>query len=241
MSSHASIIPLLLAGGKGTRIAHLRPDLPKPALPVFGRPFLCWILEQLHAVGIERAVVSAGHLAATLEEEVSQYIPSGMQLRWVSEESPLGTAGGAAFAIRESGWTCDRWLVMNGDSYLGGDWPSKIGSTDGAVLCARQVDDVTRYGGLLVRDDRLECFKEKGAGGAGLINAGIYVLPQEWILEVPEGNFISMEQELFPRWIQEGRTISVIKEDAPFIDIGTPESLAEADHFFEELMKLSSV
>jgi len=235
MSRGDSIIPLILAGGKGSRVAHVRSDLPKPALPVAGRPFLAWILEQLHAADFDRAVVSSGHLADVLEKEVSQHIPPGMEVCWVQESRPLGTGGAIAHAVGSCGWRCDRWLVMNGDSYLGGEWPARITSKANAALCARLVEDAGRYGGLSVRDGNLHHFAEKGATGGGLINAGIYVMPADWIQELPRDQNLSLEQEILPQWLEQGRAIAVVEENGPFIDIGTPETLVEAEGFMTAL------
>lgn len=234
MNSVESIIPLILAGGRGTRIAHLRPDIPKPALRVAGRPFLCWILGQLREAGFERAVVSGGHLAGVLEQEISTAIPKGMTIRWVHEKAPLGTAGGAAYAGSLSGWESPWWLVMNGDSFLGGSWSCKISEMEKTTLVARKVVDVSRYGSIRVSDGTLTGFDEKCSTGSGLINAGIYLLPEKWLREIPSGITVSMEQEIIPQWIASDRRIHVLEEDAPFIDIGTPETLAEADTFFRQ-------
>lgn len=234
MSSGESIIPLILAGGRGTRIAHLRPDVPKPAVQVAGRPFLCWILAQLRDAGFGRVVVSGGHLAGVLEQEISTAIPAEMSVRWVHEKEPLGTAGGAAHAKRLSAWESPYWLVMNGDSFLGGNWAQKIASTEEACIVGRKVDDVSRYGGLQVKDGILAGFHEKDSSGYGLINAGIYLLPGEWLEEIPSGIAVSLEQEMIPKWVAKGCLISVLEEVAPFIDIGTPETLAEADTFFHQ-------
>lgn len=234
MSAGDSIIPLILAGGRGTRIAHLQPDVPKPALRIAGKPFLCWILQQLRNAGFEQAIVSGGHLAEVLEREVSSGIPGGMSVRWVHEKAPLGTAGGSAYASRLSGWKSHWWLVMNGDSYLGGAWPSGISEMQEPALVARKIDDVSRYGSLQMKDGLLAGFHEKGAAGPGLINAGIYLLPDEWLREIPSEAVASMEQEMMPRWIASGRRIRVLQENAPFIDIGTPETLAKAETFFRQ-------
>jgi D-glycero-alpha-D-manno-heptose 1-phosphate guanylyltransferase len=239
MSAGDSITPLILAGGRGTRIAHLQPDVPKPAVKVAGRPFLCWILGQLREAGFTRAVVSGGHLADVLEREISTAIPEGMSVRWVHETTPLGTAGGAAYAMIESRWESPWWLVMNGDSFLGGGWPAQIFDQDQPSLVARKIDDVSRYGSLQVHDGVLTGFNEKGSAGPGLINAGIYLLPHEWLGEIPSGIAASMEQEVIPKWIAMGRLLHVLQEDAPFIDIGTPETLADADAFFHHPESLS--
>ena len=229
--SSPALIPLILAGGRGTRIAHLHPDLPKPALPVGGKPFLAWILRQLAQAGFLKVVVSSGHLAPQLRREVEPFIPAGTEIRWVAEESALGTGGGAAWAARRSGFHPQDWLVMNGDSYLAGVWPEKIRQIGGAALVAREVDDTGRFGRLEENSGKLVRFSEKAGGGPGLINAGIYRIPAGWLEVVPQGSAASMEMDLIPAWLQEGREIGVLRESGEFLDIGTPESLALANDF----------
>jgi len=224
-------IPLILAGGKGTRIAHLHPDLPKPAVPVAGKPFLAWILTQLAKAGFRQAVVSSGYRSTELCRQVEPFVPAGMEIRWVAEETPLGTGGGSAWAATQSGWKPETWLIMNGDSYLAGSWAEKISRMQGAALVAREVPDTGRFGRLEERAGKLVRFSEKAGGGAGLINAGIYRIPSGWLDVLADGSCASMETDLFPAWLQEGKEVTVLRETGAFLDIGTPESLASANEF----------
>ena len=140
-------------------------------------------------------------------------------------------------AARASGLQPQHWLVMNGDSYLGGDWPRLMASKKNGEAClvARQVADTGRYGRLDVNHGKLIGFREKQGGGEGLINAGIYLLPGIWLNGVMKQGALSMENDLIPGWLSEGHTIRVQEADAPFLDIGTPEDYAKADTFFANL------
>lgn len=229
--SPSGLIPILLAGGRGTRIAHLHPNLPKPALPVAGRPFLAWILAQLAKVGFQQVVVSSGYLAGELRRAVEPFVPQNLQVGWVVEENPLGTGGGAAWAAQQSGWLPKAWLVMNGDSYLTGSWPEKIRQEGAATIVAREVADTGRFGRLEEKAGQLVRFSEKTGKGPGLINAGIYRVPRGWLEEIPRSLTVSMEMELFPGWLREGKKIRVLRESGALLDIGTPESLAGATDF----------
>ena len=230
----AATVPLILAGGKGTRIARLFPDLPKPAIPVGGKPFLAWILRQLDGAGFTKVVISGGHLFQVLKSKIGPYVPTGMEVIWVEEPTSLGTGGGATYAARESRLQPTRWLVMNGDSYLGGDWPMRMAMQKGgeASLVACQIANTGRYGRLEVVDGRLKTLQEKQAGGPGLINAGVYFLPRIWLNENVKQISRSMETELIPCWLAAGRTIRVEQVEAPFLDIGTPEDFQKAELFF---------
>jgi len=227
-------VPLILAGGRGVRVAQLFPDLPKPALPAGGKPFLIWVLEQLKNFGFNKVVISGGHLFDVLRREVESRLPKNMEVVWVCEKKPLGTGGGVRYAVHQSGLNPRRWLVMNGDSYLAARWLETLRSTDPlqAWMVARKVPDSGRYGRLEVQNGELLAFREKQGGGEGLINAGIYLLPSIWLNEPVKHEVLSMENDLIPRWLSEGRKIRVEEVDSPFLDIGTPDDYARADAFF---------
>ena len=227
-------VPLILAGGRGIRIAALFPELPKPAVPAGGKPFLVWILEQLSKANFPKVVISGGHLFDVLRSEIEPHIPRNIGIVWVNERKPLGTGGGVVHAIRESGLIPKNWLVMNGDSYLAGEWVQIMKESNPVEACivARKVGDTGRYGRLEAKQGELVAFLEKQGGGEGLINAGIYLLPNIWLNGVMEQAILSMENDLIPRWLSEGRKIRIQGVDAPFLDIGTPDDYARADAFF---------
>jgi D-glycero-alpha-D-manno-heptose 1-phosphate guanylyltransferase len=102
-----------------------------------------------------------------------------------------------------------------------------------AAVAAVHTDDCSRFGSLAFDDSGiLTAFCEKRAGPAdGYINAGVYLIDARML---PDGSAIqtaSIEHDYFPGWLSEGRKIKVIPADGPFIDIGTPESLASAAAF----------
>ena len=227
-------VPLILAGGRGIRIAALFPELPKPAVPAGGKPFLVWILEQLSKANFPKVVISGGHLFDVLRSEIEPHIPRNIGIVWVNERKPLGTGGGVVHAIRESGLIPKNWLVMNGDSYLAGEWVQTMKESNSleAWILARKVGDTGRYGRLEAKQGELVAFREKQGGGEGLINAGIYLLPSIWLNGVMEQGVLSIENDLIPRWLAEGHKIRIQEVDAPFLDIGTPDDYARADAFF---------
>jgi len=230
-------VPLILAGGRGIRIAALFPELPKPAVPAGGKPFLVWILEQLSKANFTKVVISGGHLFDVLRSEIEPHIPRNIGVVWVNERKPLGTGGGVVHAVRESGLIPNNWLVMNGDSYLAGEWVQTMKESNPleAWILARKVGDTGRYGRLEAKQGEMVTFREKQGGGEGLINAGIYLLPSIWLNGVMEQGVLSIENDLIPRWLAEGRKIRIQEVDTPFLDIGTPDDYARADAFFADV------
>jgi mannose-1-phosphate guanylyltransferase len=233
-------LPIILAGGKGTRIAALHPGIPKPVVPVLGRPFICHLFDQLAAAGFQDAIVSIGYEEQTFRSEIAREGPLPLRVSFVAETQPLGTAGAAVWASRSCGVEPEKYLVMNGDSFLGGEWPAtmRITPPDHAFILSRWVDDTSRYGALAFqRDSRLTGFCEKTGTGAGWINAGIYLFPSVWLADLEPGRPLSLENDVLPQWLAEGKVIWVSEEPGEFLDIGTPETLRVADDFFKKQLQ----
>jgi len=227
-------LAVVLAGGKGTRVQRVLPGIPKPLAPVAGKHFLEWVLRYLGEQGIERAVISAGYLAEKIERAVGKYAIEGLQVTCVTEGEPLGTAGGCLNAM---GAHRGDIVVLNGDSLVLTNLKSLFLAAehmDGAVLGIK-VKDASRYGTLKVKDGQLAGFEEKRPG-VGLVNAGVYFFKAETLARFARGKALSFEYEVFPALIADGARISVARCEAPFLDIGTEESLAQADAFIKKHM-----
>ena len=104
---------LVLAGGEGTRLRPLTSTVPKPVLPLAGRPFLSFLLDWLIRHGVDDVVLSCGFLADAVREVLGER-HRDVPLRYVNEEEPLGTAGPVRLAA-ERGVLAERFVVMNGD------------------------------------------------------------------------------------------------------------------------------
>ena len=229
------ITAVILAGGLGKRVEHLLPDIPKPMAPVGGRPFLEWIIRYLAAQKIRRVLLSTGHRAEAIERHFQSQPVKGVHVTCLRETRPLGTAGGFLNAIRSVTDHPAAWLVLNGDSLA----PAPLGpmfelldppKAEGALL-AVCVADASRFG-TISRNARGELcgFNEKKAG-AGIINAGIYLFRRRVIEHFPYKTPLSFETDIFPALIARGVVLKVCVTNAPFLDIGTPESLPLSEDF----------
>jgi len=226
------VTAVVLAGGRGTRLANLYPDIPKPLVPVCGEPFVHWVTSWLVEQGVSDIVYSIGYRAEQMIcwiEQAQARWPA--TLRWVSEDEPLGTAGGVLQALP---LCADHVLVLNGDSLAIaplGPLLARAEGGDGAILGVRMAD-AGRYGSLsLDAAGRLTGFAEKRPG-AGVINAGVYLFRRALLEPLPRGRRLSMEEEVFPGLVARGATLLCeVAENAAFLDIGTPESVVEAENF----------
>ena len=222
---------LVLAGGEGTRLRPLTLTTPKPVLPLAGRPFLSFMLDWLHGHGVDEAILSLGFLSDAVHAVLGD-IQSGMRLRYVHEDEPLGTAGPIRLAADE-GILADRFLVLNGDVLTDMDLTAEIGQHErtgaAGTLALIEVDDVSSYGVVSTDDEgKVLEFREKAPGPAptNRINAGAYVIEKSVVDLIPAGRAVSFEREVFPQMV--GRGLYGWAADGYWIDIGTPERYLEA-------------
>ncbi|MGC4055493.1 MAG: sugar phosphate nucleotidyltransferase [Paludibaculum sp.] len=185
---------LILAGGRGTRLQNLHPDLPKPMVPVAGRPFLDWMIEFWEQQGADDVLVSTGYLADVIED----FLSARGRGETVREREALGTGGAVRYAVAHR-QVSDPFVVTNGDSLVAADLNSMWDLPPGAdaAIAAIEVDDAGRFGTLAIDDAGfLQRFEEKRPG-AGWINAGIYCFRRSLIEAFPPGAS-SIETDVFP-------------------------------------------
>jgi mannose-1-phosphate guanylyltransferase len=227
---------LVLAGGEGTRLRPLTLTVPKPVLPLCGRPFLTFMLDWLGRHGVDEAILSCGFLG----DEVARVLGDRygeVALRYVTEPEPLGTAGPVRLALDEGGLR-ERVLVLNGDVLtdfdLGAeiDFHARAGAL--ATLALVAVEDTSSYGLVPTRPNgEVEAFLEKGEGVApgappptNRVNAGAYVLERAVAEGIPAGRAVSFEREVFPRLVGEG--LYGLPIEGYWVDIGTPARYLDA-------------
>ena len=222
---------IVLAGGMGTRLKAVVPDLPKPMAPVAGRPFLEIVLSALADKGFSRVILSVGYKAEVIVSHFGQRF-SGMAISYEIEESPLGTGG----AMRAAMSRCDgdHVFVFNGDTFL------DVEATDiernwswrrTPLIIAKQVKDAERYGTLKVEGRRVLGFYEKGVHGPGLINAGCYILPTDVLDRYDIGQAFSFETDYLPEAVQRNH-FEYYMTNGLFVDIGVPEDYLLAQSIF---------
>lgn len=217
---------LILAGGLGTRLRGVLPNIPKPMAPIDGRPFIEYLIGQLKNLGVQEIILSTGHLAEMISDHFGDGRHLDVAISYSREERPLGTGGAIRHARRLLG--AESFIVMNGDSFVDADFSHVIAkhhdSNGLATIALTEVDDTSRYGVVEVdHDDRILGFVEKGESSSSrCINSGVYVLSPKIFDEYPQNQEkVSLEQEVFPAII--GKSFWGITVEGFFKDIGIPE------------------
>ncbi len=235
LNEHTNAV--LLVGGMGTRLRSVVPSTPKPLAPVGNRSFLELLVRQLRSQGIRRLIMCTGYLAGQIKDEFGDGKAWDVSIQYARELQPLGTAGAVRLAQQYLQESAD-FLVMNGDSFMEMDFHELIRFHRAhkalATMAIRKVDDTGRYGTVHVdANGEVIGFVEKSADtSSGLVNAGVYVFNREVLEHIPQGN-ASLEKDVFPKLL--GQKLFALEERGMFIDIGTPEDYAKAQHLCEQL------
>ena len=223
---------VILAGGMGSRLRPVVGDRPKVLAPVAGRRFLAYLLHQLADAGFEDVVLSTGYMADQVQDAFGNRFRK-LKLHYSREEQALGTAGALRHALPLI--QSETALVLNGDSYCQANladflrWHREKRADASMVLT--EIPDTARFGAVEAdASGRVLRFGEKNTSGPGWINAGVYAVSKCFLARIPDGVAVSLEHTCFPEWMADG--LFAYRDGGRFLDIGTPESFAEAQSFF---------
>jgi mannose-1-phosphate guanylyltransferase len=225
---------VVLVGGEGTRMRPLTETIPKPLIPLIDRPFLDHVLDHLARHGVHEVLLSSSYLV----DAFSGFIEArhgDPAVTWITEASPLGTAGAVANAVAHGAGIRETFLALNGDILTDLDLTAMLAfhreRQAAATIALAPAEDARPYGLVELRDDGgvLE-FKEKPQGrGAipGPVNAGTYMLEPQ-ALQIPTIRPVSIEHETFPEMIRSGIPVYGFVSRAYWMDLGTPQKYLRA-------------
>ena len=235
MASPSERQAVILAGGLGTRMRPVTETIPKPMISVAGKPFLQHQLELLRRSGIERALL----LVAYLGEQIQQYFGDGRKfgskVSYSFEPTPLGTGGALknAEALLE-----DSFFLVNGDTYLPiayRELTQKFAELNCAALIVAYEKPGTGYrdipanqvpNNLAVNSNGVvTAYHKRNPEGMSHIDAGVILLKKEILVKLPEGQTSSVEEQIYPRLIEQGEMRAWVTSE-PFYDMGSPAGLA---------------
>ena len=209
---------VIMAGGFGTRLRPLTIDLPKPMLPVGGRPLLELIVRHLAGTGIDKVHVSTFYKAEKIIEHFGQGERFGVELTYLFEDQPLGTAGAVGLVPSSD----DKLLVMNGDILTSVNVRSLLAyhRRHGAALTVgvRTHQYKIPYGVINNDGARVRRITEKPTMSY-FVNAGIYLLEPVAREHIPEGRRFDMT-DLMDSLLQADLTVACFPILEYWLDIG---------------------
>lgn len=223
-------VGILLVGGLGTRLKPLTNDSPKPMLPVAGLPVTEHQILAAKRAGIHTLVLATSYLAEVFIPYFGDGSKWGIKIRYAVEKEPLGTGG----AIRNAAELLpgdEPIVIFNGDVLSQHSIAEQIefhkANEADVTLHLIEVDDARAFGCVPTDSaGRVTAFLEKMENPVtNFINAGCYIFSPDVITEIPLGAVVSVERETFPALITKNRSVFGYKEQAYWLDVGTPAAL----------------
>lgn len=224
-----------MAGGLGTRLLPLTESSPKPLLPVAGVPFAVHQIAKLAAAGVRRVLLATSYQADRFEPVLGDGSAWDLELVYVVEAEPLGTAGAIRNVSGElTSRAGDPVIILNSDILSGHDLRAQLsfhsGNDADVTLHLVKVADPRAYGCVPTdAKGNVTAFLEKSPRPVSpYINAGCYVFTREIIDRIPPGAVVSVERETFPQLVADGARVVGHHESAYWLDVGTPQALCRA-------------
>jgi D-glycero-alpha-D-manno-heptose 1-phosphate guanylyltransferase len=220
---------IILAGGYGTRLQPVIPDLPKCLAPVNGRPFLFYVINFLRSQGIEKFIFLLGYKHELIEQYLNKSF-STLNFQCLVEKEPLGTGGALLAACYKS--SEQDVLVVNGDTLFKINFEKAEQQHQKhqppCTLLLKPMKNSDRYGAVELHEDlSVKNFSEKQFFQHGFINGGAYLLNTEKFMQEDLPEKFSFEKDYLERIYQTHKIYGCV-QDEYFIDIGIPEDYYRA-------------
>ena len=229
---------IILVGGLATRLGDLAKHTPKALIPVAGKPVIAHQIDMLARAGVSRVVLASGHLNEMLKSHVGGRY-RGVDAEFVVEDTRLDTGGAIANAM-QSLRSDEPFFVLNGDVLCDVDIDlmiQRLPPTAPGILLGIMVQDISPYGEIISDNDRIISFVEKRPEQSpGIINGGVYLFREAIRAYFPQRERFSIERDVFP-FVPD---LHVYPVRARWIDMGTPERLAEASKLFTDTREAGS-
>lgn len=232
---------VILAGGLGTRLAPYTSVLPKPLLPVGGRPIIEILLAQLEAAGFRRVSLCVGYLAHLIRAVLDQGEPRALDIEYIHEKERFGTAGPLHLV---PGLT-EPFIAMNGDILTTMDFSQLIrhhrANDNVLTIATHKRKTKLDYGVLRFSDDvscaiQLRSFHEKPELTM-TVSMGIYLIEPEVLDYIPRGEPFDIP-DLVQKLLRNGQPVGGYQFDGFWLDIGRPDDYEEANRVWDALEPL---
>jgi len=221
---------IILAGGFGTRLQSIVKNVPKPMADINGRPFLSFLLDYLINQKVKKVLLSVCYKHEAIENYFG-FRYKNIEIGYVFETIPLGTGGAIREALKYV--SDDNVIVLNGDTFfcinLSEMYDFHRGKRSNLTIAVKATENCSRYGAVIIQNDKIVQFEEKASNSFGYINGGIYIINSKVISSIIDefGNQFSFERDFIQKIAKKINVFSYISNDY-FIDIGIPEDYAIA-------------
>jgi mannose-1-phosphate guanylyltransferase len=232
---------MILAAGKGTRVRPLTYDLPKPMIPILGKPVMAYLIEHLAKYGVRDIMVNVSYLHEKIEEYFGEGEQFGVTIGYSFEgytndqgevvPQPLGSAGGMKKIQQFGGFFDETTIVLCGDALIDLDIKSALfeHKRKGALatVISKEVpwEKVSDYGVVVTDDDnRVVSFQEKPArdeARSNFASTGIYIFEPQVLDLIPADTVFDIGSDLFPLLVERGLPFYAQKRAYDWIDIGS--------------------
>jgi mannose-1-phosphate guanylyltransferase len=191
---------IILAGGLGTRLKPLTDTIPKPLLPLKGKPIVQHTIEQLRKHGVKNIILSIGYRADQIKEYFGDGSNFGLNISYIIEDSPLGTGGAVKMAAQE---LTQPFILTWGDELKDIDYTalhkSFLRNAPQVAMVLTEREDVENFGVAKLEEEKIISFVEKPKredAPSNLINAGAFIIEPDCLKMLPEGKS-SLEKDCF--------------------------------------------
>ncbi|MGP6220613.1 sugar phosphate nucleotidyltransferase [Caldiplasma sukawensis] len=220
---------ILMAGGKGTRLRPLTYSIPKPIIPVAGRPCIDYAINSFKSAGIEDIIVTTGYKFESLIKGIMENDLGSKSILYSVEKEPMGTAGGIKLV---ENFIDSTMMVGSGDVLTDFNLNEALefhrDNSNLITIILTEVDDPTQFGIVETDGKYVKKFLEKPSKDqifSRSINAGIYIMEPEIFRYIPKGVPYDFAKDLFPKLLSEGIKIGAIKLKGTWLDAGRPHDL----------------
>ncbi|MGF1876634.1 NDP-sugar synthase [Photobacterium frigidiphilum] len=230
---------MILAAGKGTRVKPITHTIPKPMIPILGKPVMESMIQLFASHGIDKIVVNTSHLAEVIENYFSDGHHFNVQLSYSYEgemkdgqfiSKALGSAGGMRKIQDFSGFFDETFVVVCGDAWIDLDLTEavrrhkELGGIATIISKEVELSEVSKYG-VVVTDDhgRITSFQEKPSAEEALstqINSGIYIFEPAIFDFIPKEEEFDIGSQLFPLLVEKNISFYATKMTFQWLDVG---------------------
>jgi len=234
-----SLKGVVMAGGKGTRLRPITYSIPKPLVPVAGKPVISYILDAFYRSGINDIIITTGYKFESLIKGVLENKDSPQNILFSVEKEAAGTAGGVKIA---ENFLDDTFVVGSGDILIDFDIGEMIKEhqrkKNRITIAVTKVDDPSQFGIAEIDEEGyIKRFLEKPGKNetfSDTINAGVYIMDRSLLRYIPSTGQFDFAKDLFPKLISQGIKIGTYLIDGVWLDAGRPKDVIKANQIMVE-------